>query len=130
MPTQDAGGDPVAALQQAMANAGPPMEVVPFEETMNELLGAVRSCASEARSTEVPQEKDQLAKAALEFAQAWVIMHPDIVAPAGVTPDKMPGGMDRSEDVPGGGGSPKGADSTTGRPPQPTARRGSGKVKG
>lgn len=132
------GVDPVAALQAVLAQngalgpeSGPPMTVVSYAETMNELLGAVRECASKARSAGDTREQSELAKGALAFAQAWVIMHPDLVAPAGVTADKMPGAMDRSEDVPGGApGAPAGGDSTTGRPPQPTARRGSGKVKG
>ena len=126
-PQADANGgatapDPMAMLQQLLQGGGtfvPPVQQEDLNEVLNELLGAARMCASKARSAQDPREDRELGQAALAFAQAWTIMHPSILAPQGVGPEVAAAAIPQQ---PQGG--------TTGRPPQPTARRSSGQVKG
>lgn len=79
---------------QQLASPAPAVPLAPGVEQIDPavkeaLMNAIRLCAASAAAADAPADKREAGNAALSFAQALVIIDPQLVAPQGVPPNAL-----------------------------------------
>ncbi len=80
-----------------------PMAVPELDEVLGSLLYAVNAMARKATGAGDVREVREYGAAALNFAQSWAMLHPDVVAPQGVTPDRIAASVPKPPPAASGG---------------------------
>lgn len=75
----------------------------PMEQVLASLLHAVDSLARKASGVVDVREVQEYGAATLNFAQSYAILHPDVIAPQGVSPDRIAASTPAQPKAPGGG---------------------------
>lgn len=110
----DAGApaDPGQAATMTQQPAAPaPMAAVDQQAVCDSLMRAIQTCSEKGPGANDAREAAEYAKSALAYAQAYVAIHPGLIAPQGVPPGVLAAAQpmqvpqeENAETAPAGGG--------------------------